>query len=123
MKYVLGPELFWIVLYSLASILKQINTPPNNPLDSFIESLWFWIPVVSFLLFYLWKIPAVEKKGLLTRTWISGIIGGHLVIEKALTAYSEQGPGIGMGYLAGIMLLFCLLIVGTIIVKLFFRTQ
>lgn len=123
MKYVLGPELFWIVLYSLASILKQINTPPGNPLDSFIESLWFWIPVVSFLLFYLWKIPAVEKKGLLTRTWISGIIGGHLVIEKALTAYSEQGPGIGMGYLAGIMLLFCLLIVGTIIVKLFFRTQ
>ena len=121
MKYVLGPELFWIVLYSLASFLKQINTPPNNPLDSFIESLWFWIPVVSFLLFYLWKIPAVEKKGLLTRTWISGIIGGHLVIEKALTAYSEQGPGIGMGYLAGIMLLFCLLIVGTIIVKLFFR--
>lgn len=119
MKYIKGPELFWIILYLGAIVLTRANQSMNNSLDDFIESLWFWIPVMSSLVFYLWKIPGIEKGGLLTRVWISGIVGGHFVMEKALTAYSEQGPGIGMGYLAGMMLLFLILVAGSILVKFF----
>jgi hypothetical protein len=45
-------------------------------------------------------------------------VGGHFVLEKALSAYSTQGPGIGMGYLAGLMLLFFILVLGTVVVKI-----
>ena len=107
MKYLLGPELFWFILYVVAVLFGRAIQSMDNSLNDFIESIWFWIPVI-------------EKNWLLTRVWISGIVGGHLVIEKALTAYSEQGPGMGMGYLAGMMLLFLVLVIGSILVKFFF---
>jgi len=37
-----------------------------------------------------------------------------------LSAYSTQGPGIGMGYLGGLILLFCGLVIGTICIKIWF---
>ncbi|MBL7828126.1 MAG: hypothetical protein JNJ57_15960 [Saprospiraceae bacterium] len=120
MRYLIGPELFYALMYAGATLLGQANQPANKSLDSFIEKLWFWIPVACLLVFALWWIPSVEKRWLLLRVWITGIIGGHLVIERALRAYSEQGPGIGMGYLAGIMLQFILLVVGTIFIKIRF---
>ncbi len=119
-RYLLGPELFWLLLYAAAAIVEKVNKAPKFPLDSFIDTLWFWIPVVSILVFGLWWIPSVEKNWLLLRVWVFGLIGGHLVIEKALNAYSRQGPGIGMGYLAGMLFLFLFLVVGSIFVKIRF---
>ncbi len=119
-RYLLGPELFWLLLYAAAAVLGKANTPPSKAVDDFIEYLWFWIPVASLLVFGLWWIPAAEKNWLLLRVWIFGLIGGHFVLEKALSAYSNQGPGIGMGYLAGLMLLFGFLIAGSIFIKLKF---
>jgi len=43
---------------------------------------------------------------------------GHMVLETVLKAYSTQGPGIGMGYLAGILLVFIVLVIGSVIVKI-----
>lgn len=120
MRYLLGPELFWLLLYLAAILLGKANTPPSKDIDHIIEYLWFWIPVISLLVFGLWWLPASEKNGLLLRVWIFGLIGGHLVLEKALSAYSNQGPGIGMGYLAGLMLIFIFLILGSILVSIKF---
>ncbi len=120
MRYILGPELFWLLLYIAASFLSKANTPPSKAVDDFIEYLWFWIPALSLIVFSLWWIPSVEKNWLLLRVWICGLIGGHFVLEKALSAYSNQGPGIGMGYLAGLMLLLVLLTVGSIVIKIIF---
>lgn len=119
-RYILGPELFWLLLYVSAGIIAKANIPPSKAMDDFIENLWFWIPAVSLLVFGLWWIPSVEKNWLLLRVWIVGLIGGHFVLEKALSAYSNQGPGIGMGYLAGLIFLFVLLVVGSIIIKIIF---
>lgn len=116
MKYVVGPELFWLLLYITATLLKKANAMPSKALDDIIEYLWFWIPAISILVFGLWWIPSVEKNGLLLRVWIFGLLGGHFVLEKALSAYSNQGPGIGMGYLGGLMLEFAVLIIGSVVV-------
>lgn len=120
MRYLIGPETFWLTLYATAVWIGKLNTPPTKAMDSFIENLWFWIPAVSVLVFGLWWVPSVEKNWLLLRVWICGLVGGHLVIERALRAYSEQGPGIGMGYLAGLMLEILVLIAGSIFVKIRF---
>ena len=119
-RYLLGPEFFWLLMYLAATLVAKANNPPTKAMDHFIESLWFWIPVVSVLVFGLWWIPFLEKNGLLLRVWIFGLLGGHLVLEKALSAYSTQGPGIGMGYLTGLILVFLGLVAGSIGVKIWF---
>ncbi len=119
-KYLLGPELFWLLMYLAATVVGKMNTPPTQAMDDFIENLWLWIPAVSLLVFGLWWMPSVEKNWLLLRVWIFGLVGGHFVLEKALSAYSTQGPGIGMGYLAGLIFLFIALVAGSIFIKIRF---
>ena len=119
-RFLFGPELFWMILYTAAVFIEMANTPPSKAIDNAIEYLWFWIPVASLLVFGLWWIPSVEKNWLLLRVWIFGLIGGHFVLEKTLGASSNQGPGTGMGYLAGLLLIFAFLVVGSIFVKIRF---
>lgn len=119
-RYLLGPELFWLLLYVAAIFIGKANTPPTKAVDDFIEYLWFWIPVLSVFVFALWWIPLVEKNWLLLRVWILGLIGGHFVLEKALSAFSKQGPGIGTAYLCGLIFIFVLLVIGSIVVKIKF---
>ncbi len=120
LKIVLGPELCWIILYGVALAIARANKKNGFVYDAIIENAWFYIPLLSVLIFGLYWTPFVEKNWLWVRIWISGIIMGHVVLETTMKAYSNQGPGIGMGYLAGMLLLFILLVVGSIIVKLVF---
>ncbi|MBK9256684.1 MAG: hypothetical protein IPM42_14445 [Saprospiraceae bacterium] len=117
-KILLGPELCWLILYALSYLLALANKKYNFVYDGIIENAWFYVPLISTLIFGLYWIPIVEKNWLLLRIWVVGIIMGHVVLETILKAYSNQGPGIGMGYLAGILLLFMTLVVGSIVVKL-----
>ncbi|MBP6235392.1 MAG: hypothetical protein KA270_17035 [Saprospiraceae bacterium] len=118
LKIVLGPELYWVLLYMLSIILAWANKRSNFVYDDIIENVWFYIPVISVMIFGLYWIPIVEKNWLMARIWISGIVMGHFVLETLLESYSQQGPGIGMGYLAGMLLLFFILLAGSIVVKL-----
>ena len=118
--YLLGPELLWLLLYGLVSILAKANVPPSKSMDNLLHNLYLLIPLVALLVFSLWYFPAVEKDWLLLRVWIAGIIGAHYCLDKGLGAYSEQGAGIGTAYIVGIMIVFCVLVAGSIFVKLRF---
>jgi len=118
LKILLGPELCWIILYALSCALARLNKKSNFSYDGIIENVWFYAPLISVMIFGLYWIPFVEKNWLLLRIWIVGIVMGHIVLETVLKAYSTQGPGIGMGYLTGMLFLFILLVVGSIVVKL-----
>lgn len=119
-QYLIGPEAFWLLLYLAVSVLAKANKKPSAPFDKKLEQCWFWIPLIAILVFGLWAIPFVAKKWLLLRVWISGLVGGHLSIDRALSAYSQQGPGIGMGYLAGLMLHLLFLVLGSILIIIFY---
>ena len=120
MRYLLGPELLWLLLYGAVTLVAKANVPVTKAMDRVIETSWFWIPLLALLTFALWWFPAVEKNWLMLRVWIACLVGGHYAIEKALSAYSSQGPGVGMGYLAGMLLIIGFLTVGSIIVKIKF---
>lgn len=120
LKILLGPELWWLFLYALSYQLACANKKYNFVYDGIIENVWFYVPLLSALVFGLYWIPFVEKNWLLLRIWMSGIIMGHVVLENTMKAYSNQGPEIGMGYLAGMLFLFFVLVVGSIVVKLVF---
>lgn len=118
MKVLLGPELFWLLLYGGALVIARLNTPPVKHIEDLIQTLWFWIPAVSLLVFGLWWIPATVRSWLLLRVWAAGIIGGHFVIERALRASGTQNPGTGMGYLVGMLLELFVLVAGSVAVAL-----
>jgi hypothetical protein len=120
LKIIIGPELYWVLLYTLAFILAWANKRYNYVYDGIIENIWFYVPLLSMMIFGLYWIPFVMKNWLLARIWISSIIMGHLVLETTMKAYSSQGPGIGMGYLAGMLFLFFVLVVGSVVVKIVF---
>ncbi len=119
-RYLLGPELLWLLAYAAASLVARANVPPTKALDKFIENCWFWIPLFALACFALWWVPGVEKRWLLLRVWIACLVGGHLAMEKVFRAYSAQGPGIGTAYILGMIFLFVLLVAGSIFVKLKF---
>lgn len=120
LPYLFGPELYWFLLYLGAILLGKFNVPPSKSIDNFLEYFYVIPPLAALLSFSLWYFPAVEKNWLLLRVWIAGILGAHYVFNKALSAHSVQGPGIGMGYLAGMIYTFCILIGGSIFVKIRF---
>jgi hypothetical protein len=103
----------------MGSWISRLNTQEPFRFDSWIEDSWFWIPVISLIQFGLWFVPGMQGPYLWLRLWVASMIGCHFVLEKILNAYSKQGPGIGMGYLAGMMLLFVFLLIGTFIVWVF----
>jgi hypothetical protein len=116
-RFLIGPELLWLLIYGGSALLARLNDPPSKAIDKLIENCWFYIPLLAVLSFGLWYAPGTEKSWLLLRVWIASVVGGHYAMEKAMSAYSVQGPGIGMGYLAGMLLLFVILIAGSVFVS------
>lgn len=119
-RFLIGPELLWLALYGIVSLIAKANVPPVKAIDERLEHLWFFVPLAALLTFGLWYFPGVEKNWLLLRVWIVCVFGGHYVLEKGLGAHSQQGPGIGTAYMVGMIFVFFALIVGSIFVKIRF---
>ncbi|MEP7268411.1 MAG: hypothetical protein ABI844_12360, partial [Saprospiraceae bacterium] len=65
MKYFLGPELFWLLIFSISVYISKSNISPAFPWDDFIDKSWFYIPALAVLTFGLFWLPGVEKNWLL----------------------------------------------------------
>ena len=115
LHFLIGPELLWVIYYILVVVFIKLSHSPVKSMDSFWLSMAYLIPLIllplSFMLYY---IPGVIRPWLLPRLWLAGIIGGHFVLNKALLAHSEQGPGVGTAYMMGMIILFIALVGCTI---------
>ncbi|MEO6131682.1 MAG: hypothetical protein ABIQ02_07530 [Saprospiraceae bacterium] len=121
-NYLFGPELLWVVFYMLVLIIIRVTHSPIKSMDSFWVNTAFIIPLVLIpVTFGLYYIPSVIRPWLLLRIWIVGIVGGHYMLSKSLSAHSEQGPGVGTAYIMGMGIIFIMLIAGSIFVKIRFR--
>ena len=95
LPYLLGPEIIWILLFGVVSIMAKATVPPTKSMDNLLENLFLFVPLAALLVFSLWYFPAAEKNWLLLRVWVAGVFGAHYVLDKGLGAHSEQGPGLG----------------------------
>ena len=86
LKILLGPELFWIILYGVAVLLARANKKSGYAYDAIIENAWFYIPLLSVLVFGLYRIPYVEKNWLWLGISIASIIIGHFVLETLMSS-------------------------------------
>ena len=118
MKYLLGPEMIWLLLYASAVNITKSQILPPKTLDEFIANSWYWVPLIVLLSFSIYWMPFVGKNLLMLRVWVICLVFGHLLLEHLTSAYSQQGPGIGTTYIAGMLFTFIALIVGSIVVKI-----
>jgi hypothetical protein len=66
-----------------------------------------FLPVIMLALtMYLFAFPWLPKKFLLLRIIIAAIIGTNFLLEPILNAHTEGGPGVGMIYMVGYIILF-----------------
>ena len=119
--FLIGPELLWMLFYIVVLLIIKATNSPIKTMDSFWVNTAFLVPLVLIpLTFELYYIPIVIRPWLLLRIWIVGVIGGHYVLSKSLSAHSEQGPGVGTAYIMGMGLIFIMLIAGSIFAKIKF---
>lgn len=121
LQFLIGPELLWLCFYLVVLIIIKASGSPVKSMDGFWESTAWIVPLVlipaTFMLYYA---PGVVRDWMLLRIWIVGLIGGHYVLGKSLSAYTDQGPGIGTAYIMGMGLLIFVLIAGSIWAKVKF---
>lgn len=121
-NYLIGPELLWVFFYMVVVILIKMTHAPIKSMDSFWVNTAFIIPLILIpITFGLYFIPGVIRPWLLLRIWIVGILGGHYVLSKSLSAHSEQGPGVGTAYIMGMIFLLIVLLAGSIFAVIKFR--
>lgn len=120
MRYLIGPELIWLLAYSIIILPVKMKLTITKGMDNFIETFWFWMPVFALFTFALWWIPSVEKNWLLLRVWLTCLIGGLYMLEKIMDAYDKTGSGVGTAWMVSAMLLVLALFVGTVVVKIKF---
>lgn len=120
-QFLFGPEFLWALLYVLVLLAIRVTGSPSRTMDAtWVATAWA-VPLVAVPLgFALYYVPDTAKNYLLLRQWIAGLFGAHYVLSKSLGAHSEQGPGVGTAYLMGIILVFVLLVAGSIFVKIRF---
>lgn len=123
LSILIGPELPWLLIYGLVMLLGRANFLPRPLVDDALEGLSVLVPGVTVMLFLLWYIPDAEKRWLLLRVWVATLFGAHFALEKGMSAYSNQGPGIGSAYIAGMVLMIFALIVGSLFVQIRFRSR
>jgi hypothetical protein len=113
--FLIGPELFWVVLYLMVIAIARLTHSPAKGMDPLWLSTTYIIPLVLIpLSFGLYYFPGVIRDWLLLRLWIGGLVGGHFVMARALIAHSEQGPGVGTAYIMGMGFALFALIAGSI---------
>jgi hypothetical protein len=121
-NYLIGPELLWVFFYMVVVLLIKMTHSPIKSMDSFWVNTAYIIPLILIpITFGLYYIPGVIRPWLLLRIWIVGIVGGHYVLSKSLSAHSEQGPGVGTAYIMGMGIIFIILIIGSIFAVIKFR--
>ncbi len=118
LQLLIGPEIYWLALYGIVALLAKANVPPAYPTNKILDMLWVHVILAAVLVFALWFIPGVEKSWLLLRVWIVSLVMAHFMLEKGLGALKDQNPGVGTAYIIGIIFVFVVLLVGSVVVKI-----
>ncbi len=122
LNILIGPELLWVIFYFIVTLIIRSTNSPIKTMDSFWVNMAYIIPLVLIpLTFGLYYFPGVIRPWLLLRIWIVGIVGGHYVLSKSLSAHSEQGPGVGTAYIMGMIFIIIMLVIGSIFAMIKFR--
>ena len=99
LRILIGPELYWILLYGGVRWLAARNVPPTAAGNTALEwAVWLTATVGVALSFALLAVPGVNRWVLLARLAVAGFIGVNACAIAACEAikYAELGRDSGL---------------------------
>jgi len=99
LRILIGPELYWILLYLGVRWLAARNLPPTASGNAALEwSVWLTATVGVVLSFAFLAVPGVNRSILLARLAVAGLIGLNAYAIAACEAikYPELGRDSGL---------------------------
>lgn len=108
----------------LTRIGIRISGAPAESMDSIWMAFTYIVPLVLIpLSFGLYYVPGCIRSWLLPRILVAGLIGSHCVLNDALLAHSQQGPGVGTAYIVGMLFALIILAAGAVWALIKFRKR
>jgi hypothetical protein len=100
LRILIGPELYWVVVYLVFRWLAARNVPPTEPGNIALNSaVWLMATVGVTLSFALLAVPKVNRWILFARLAITAFIGVNACSIVACDAIKYPEPGRDSGLL------------------------
>jgi hypothetical protein len=118
-KYILGPELLWLIAAGLMKWLGLRNVPPTEEGSQFLEQFWWWLAfLVVPLTFVVFAMPGPSRWWLLLRVAVAGLVGmcwASYIVTGYIDYRDSRNSGVPMGWLLSTGLGWSILLVGCVV--------
>lgn len=103
MKLLLGPELYWALVYGAAHVLAARNVPPTPAGNALLERLWWLLPLLAVpVSFAALAVPGANRWVVLARIVLVGLVG-VIAAATRITGAVDHGDTRNSGTAAGWM--------------------
>lgn len=120
LPYLLGPELFWVLVCWLTRSVARRHGEPNPAITGWLDQYWAVLPLVVVpLTFAFFLVPGTGRWWLLLRIDLAIAVG----LTVATTQYCEgmtyhqpsSGPGAGTAWMLMLAMGYAAMVVGTVV--------
>ncbi|PTY07595.1 hypothetical protein DB347_05005 [Opitutaceae bacterium EW11] len=102
LKYLFGPEAYWLLVCVAMKLLGARNLPPTEEGSRWLENFWTWLPLIAVpLTFAALFTPGVSRGWLMARIALSAAIGVCVaagVITGHIDYKDTRNSGVPMGW-------------------------
>jgi hypothetical protein len=110
----LGPELFWLLVYGVTLGLARLNLPPSEAGNAWLERLAWLLPLVAIPAAFVWTFgfmaPGLSRFWLSIRLTLACLVGLNVCLfhlADAIDYQDTRNAGVlgvwMMGFLAGLL--------------------
>jgi hypothetical protein len=115
----LGPELYWIIVYAVVSWISARNVPSTPAGNQNLERLWWLLPLIAVpLTFAFCRVPGAGRWWMLLRIDIAamvGLIACSLRCTSAIDYHDSRNSGTAAGFILAVSFGIIMLTAGNIV--------
>jgi hypothetical protein len=85
MRLLIGPELYWVVVYFITAWFTRRNLPPTEAGSRFLEKLGWLIPIIAVAASFLFYALPSPPRWLTVRLLLAAVIGVNVISFKLIS--------------------------------------
>ena len=85
LRFLAGPELYWVVIYFITAWFTRRNLPPTEAGSRFLEKLGWLIPIIAVPASFLFYALPFPPRWLTVRLLFAAVIGVNVVSFKLIS--------------------------------------
>lgn len=116
-RHLIGPELYWVLVYAIAAWLTRQNVPPTETGSRFLERLGWLMPLIAVPTSFLFFALPTPPRWLTPRLVLAAMVGVNVVAFKLISGIDygdSRNSGVlgvwvysilagGVGFLGGLV--------------------